>query len=136
MASVFGSSQIVVLPTSYGEGVPKVLLEAAACGRPLIATDVRGCQEIVRDGENGLLVPIKDVQALVRAIITLLQDKTLRERMGARGREIAVNEFTVERIAGETIAVYRRLLANGRDASPRSFLKDVPAMLGRPVKPH
>lgn len=136
MPSVFRSSHMVVLPTSYGEGVPKVLLEAAACARPLIATDVRGCQEIVRDGENGLLIPIKDVHALARSITTLLHDKALRERMGARGREIAVNEFTVERVAAETIAVYHRLLARDRGASPRSFLKDVPAMLGKPVKPN
>jgi glycosyltransferase involved in cell wall biosynthesis len=108
MADVYTSSHIVVLP-SYAEGLPMVLLEAAACARPLIATRVRGCREIVRDGENGLLVPVKDAHALAQAIMVLLNEGALRERMGTRSREIAVTEFGSERIAGETIAVYRRL---------------------------
>jgi glycosyltransferase involved in cell wall biosynthesis len=112
MAGVFAQSQVVVLPTYYGEGLPKVLLEAAACGRPLVATRVRGCQEIVRDGENGLLVPPKDPEALALAIVTLLRDSALRSRMGACGRDIVVKEFSAERIAGETIAVYGQLLGN------------------------
>ena len=113
MADVYASSRIVVLP-SYAEGLPMVLLEGAACARPLIATRVRGCQDIVRDGENGLLVPVKDPQLLAEAIIKLLNDKILRERMGARGREIVVNEFSAARIAGETIGLYRRLLEHDR----------------------
>ena len=121
MADVFASSHIVVLP-SYAEGLPKVLLEAAACARPLIATRVRGCQEIVRDGDNGLLVPLKEPHALAEAVMTLVQSKALRGRMGARGREIAVNEFRVELIADETIAVYDRLLGNGY-APSRSWMK-------------
>jgi glycosyltransferase involved in cell wall biosynthesis len=121
MTDVFASSHIVVLP-SYAEGLPKVLLEAAACARPLIATRVRGCQEIVRDGVNGLLVPLKEPHALAQAVMTLVQSKTLRERMGARGREIAVNEFRVELIADETIAVYDRLLGNGY-APSHSWMK-------------
>jgi glycosyltransferase involved in cell wall biosynthesis len=112
MAEVFASSHIVVLP-SYGEGLPKVLLEAAACARPLIATDVRGCREIVREGESGLLVPAKDPDALAHAILTLVADSALRDRMGRRAREIVVNEYRVERIAGQTIALYHRLLATG-----------------------
>jgi len=117
MADVFASSHIVVLP-SYAEGLPMVLLEGAACARPLIATRVRGCQEIVRNGENGLLVPPQNSHLLAQAIITLLHDKPLRDKMGARGREIVMHEFRAERIAGETIAVYRQLLGNGRGASP------------------
>jgi glycosyltransferase involved in cell wall biosynthesis len=116
MSNVFASSHVVVLP-SYAEGLPMVLLEGAASARPLIATRVRGCRDIVRNGENGLLVPPKDSHALARAIMTLLHDKALREKMGARGRVIVMNEFTAERIAGETIAVYRRLLGNDRAIS-------------------
>lgn len=117
MANVFASSHAVVLP-SYGEGLPKVLLEAASCARPLIATHVRGCVEIVRDGENGLLVPLKDPQALAQAMMALIHNKTLRIRMGARGRNIVVNEFTAEQIARETIHVYRGLLGRERPVSP------------------
>jgi lipopolysaccharide/colanic/teichoic acid biosynthesis glycosyltransferase/glycosyltransferase involved in cell wall biosynthesis len=110
MAGVFEQAQVVVLPTYYGEGLPKVLLEAAACGKPLITTRVRGCTDIVRDGENGLLVAPKDHEALAQAVTTLIQSKALRDRMGARGRDIVMSEFTIEQVAAETIAVYRGLL--------------------------
>ena len=111
MAGVFAASHAVVLP-SYAEGLPKALLEGAACARPLIATRVRGCQEIVRHGENGLLVPLKDPHSLAQAIATILGDKALRQRMGAKGRAIVVNEFGAERVARETIGLYRRLLGD------------------------
>lgn len=119
MAGVFTASHVVVLP-SYGEGLPKVLLEAAACARPLIATNVRGCREIVRDGENGLLVPLKDPQALAQAMTTLLQDRALRDRMGARGREIALKEFRVELVEEATMTLYRRLLGTAGAVSNES----------------
>src|SRR6185369_7738983 len=82
MASVLKKSAIVVLPTVYGEGVPKVLLEAAAVGRPIVATNVRGCREAVRDGVNGLLVAPGDLQQLVQAIVRLLNSRADRERFG------------------------------------------------------
>lgn len=109
MASVFAQSQIVCLP-SYAEGAPTVLIEGAACGRPLVATDVPGCREVVRRGENGLLVPPRNPRALAEAIATLLKDPVLRSRMGARGREIAVQEFSEERVVRETLALYCELL--------------------------
>jgi glycosyltransferase involved in cell wall biosynthesis len=109
MAAILSSAHVVVLP-SYREGLPKVLLEAAACGRAIVAADVPGCREIVRDGENGLLVPAKDASALADAIQRLLQDPTLRARMEGRSREIAVREFSMDRIVQETLAVYRDLL--------------------------
>ena len=108
MLNVYASSHIVVLP-SYHEGLPKVLIEAAACSRPLIATRVRGCQEVVRDGDNGLLVRPRDSLALADAILTLMQDPALQRRMGARARTIAVQEFTCEQIAARTLEVYRGL---------------------------
>lgn len=109
MRQVLSAARVVVLP-SYREGLPKVLLEAAACARPIVAADVPGCREVVRDGDTGILVPPKNVQALAQAITTLLQDPALRERMGRRGRDLVVKEFSVERIASETLALYRELL--------------------------
>ncbi len=108
MARVYTAAHVVVLP-SYHEGLPKVLLEGAASGRPLIATRIRGCQEVVRDGDNGLLVPVRNAVALAAALKTLAEDAALRQRMGARSREIALHEFSQERIADETLALYRRL---------------------------
>ena len=111
MHRVFALSHIACLPTFYGEGLPKVLIEAAACGRPIVATDVPGCREIVRHGENGLLVPARDPGALAEALKQLILDPALRQRMGRRGREIAEAEFSEARVAHETLAVYRSLLA-------------------------
>lgn len=110
MPGVFRQSHVVCLPTSYGEGVPKVLLEAAACGRPIIASDAPGCREIVRHGENGMLVPAKNSEALAAAIDQLLHNPGLRRTMGARGREIAVREFSLDKVVAETLAVYEDLL--------------------------
>lgn len=112
MPRVLASSHIVVLPTYYGEGVPKVLLEAAASARPIVTTNIPGCREVVRDGENGFLVPPKDPAALADAIAALVGDPALRQRFGLRGREIAVNEFRVEKVVAETLAVYRDLLGS------------------------
>ncbi len=111
MPEVLKMASIVVLP-SYREGVPKVLLEAAATGRPIVATDVPGCREVVRHGDNGLLVPARDPSALADAIKTLLENKPLRTRMGIRSREIAVSEFSEERVIEETLNVYRGLLGS------------------------
>jgi glycosyltransferase involved in cell wall biosynthesis len=130
MAGVFAASHAVVLP-SYGEGFPKVLLEAAACARPLIATRVRGCQEIVRDGENGLLVPPRNPEALAQAIVTLLGNKALRERMGARGREIVVKEFRADLIAEATIALYDRLLGRAGIVSLNRDDDETQSLTGR-----
>ena len=99
---------IVCLPSHGGEGIPKVLLEAAACGRALVTTDVPGCREIVRAGENGLLVPLRDVPALAQAIEQLLLQPAERRRMGARSREIAA-EFAQPTVVEATMNLYRRL---------------------------
>jgi glycosyltransferase involved in cell wall biosynthesis len=109
MPRVLASAHIVVLP-SYREGFPKVLLEAAACARPIVATDVPGCREIVQHGVNGLLVPPRDAKALAEAIATLVQDRAMRLRMGTCGREIVKREFSAEQVARETLEVYRELL--------------------------
>lgn len=118
MPAVFRKAHIACLPSYYGEGLPKVLLEAAACGLPIVTTDAPGCREVVRDGRNGLLVPPRDAGALAEAIGKLVQDRALRIRMGASGREIVTQEFSSERIVKETLAVYRELLAQSPSLSP------------------
>ena len=110
MPRVFADSHVVCLP-SYREGLPKALIEAAACGRPIVATDVPGCREIVTNEENGLLVPPRDPVSLAAALRRLIVSPALRESLGRRGREIAVAEFGVEKIVLETLAVYRDLLS-------------------------
>lgn len=112
MPNVLATAHIVVLPTFYGEGIPKILLEAGACGRPVVTTVTPGCTDIVRDGENGFLIPQKDPAALAKAMKVLLENPSLRTRMGTRGRQIVVQEFSAQRMAGQTLAVYRELLQN------------------------
>ncbi len=107
--SVWKQAHVAILP-SRREGLPKSLLEAAACGRPLIATDVPGCREIARHGINALLVPADDAEALAQAIETLRKDPELRTRFGSASREIAVTEYSSARIGREITALYSRLL--------------------------
>ena len=104
--SVWAESHIAVLP-SYREGLPKSLLEAAACGRPIVTSDVPGCREIVRDGENGLLVPVNDPEALARALGRLIDDATLRHGMGERGRRLVEKEFAEPIVTRQTLDLYR-----------------------------
>jgi glycosyltransferase involved in cell wall biosynthesis len=111
MPDVFRQASVVCLPTTYGEGIPKVLIEAAACGRPIVAYDVPGCREVVRDAENGFLVPRGDVAGLASAIRTLLADSELRTDMGRKGRKIAERDFSEEMVFEQTIGVYRELTA-------------------------
>jgi glycosyltransferase involved in cell wall biosynthesis len=113
---VWRRAAIALLPSSYGEGVPKALLEAAACGRPIIASDRPGCRDVVVDGETGLLVPPGDVAALAAAIRTLAGDPALRRRMGAAGRARVMREFAEERVAEQTLALLRSALAGGGEA--------------------
>jgi glycosyltransferase involved in cell wall biosynthesis len=110
MATVLAQSHIVCLP-SYGEGMPKALLEAAACARPIVATDVPGCREVVRNGDNGFLVRSRDAEALAIALEKLLVDPKLRVTMGARGRERVVREFSSEIVNNATLGLYEELLA-------------------------
>jgi glycosyltransferase involved in cell wall biosynthesis len=120
MPAVYAESHIVCLPTFYREGVPKVLIEAAACGRPIVATDTPGCREIVRHGENGLLVPPRSAAALAEALLPLLGDSPRRVAMGQRGRAIAVAGFSTEHVVEATLAVYQELLGAGPVPAPRS----------------
>jgi len=102
---VWARAAIAILPSSYGEGVPKSLLEAASCARPVVASDMPGCREIVVPGETGLLVPPHDVAALAAAIAKLAGDAALRRRMGEAGRARVIAEFADALIADTTLAL-------------------------------
>jgi glycosyltransferase involved in cell wall biosynthesis len=110
MADLLGQVDVVALPTSYGEGVPRVLLEAAAAGLPLVATSAPGCREIVEHDLNGLLVPPGDADALAGALRRLIDSPGLRELMGHRGRRKVLLEFDEQIVNRKTIEVYRELL--------------------------
>jgi glycosyltransferase involved in cell wall biosynthesis len=110
IATVWREAHICVLPSYYREGVPKSLLEAAACGRPIVTSDAPGCREVVQHGHNGLLVPVRNVDALTDAIARLVVDPGLRARMGRAGRALVEDQFGVERVARETMGVYQSLL--------------------------
>lgn len=109
MASVFQRSTFVVLP-SYREGVPKALLEACASGRAIVTTDVPGCREVVRHGENGLLVPARDSRALAGAIEELASNPARRQQMGQAGRARAEAEFSEACVVEATLDLYRDIL--------------------------
>lgn len=109
MPEVIRMSNIVCLPTYYGEGVPKVLIEAAASGRPIVATDIAGCREIVKDGKNGILVREKSVPDLVKAIQKLVNNAGLREEMSLMGRKLVVEYFSSDKVIVDTISVYQDL---------------------------
>jgi mannose/cellobiose epimerase-like protein (N-acyl-D-glucosamine 2-epimerase family)/glycosyltransferase involved in cell wall biosynthesis len=109
IAGLWASAHIAALP-SHREGMPLSLLEAAACGRPLIATDVPGCRDIARSGVNAFLVPRDDTEALADAIDRLAGDATLRRRFGQASRALVENEFSSARIGHDLVDLYRRLL--------------------------
>ncbi len=110
IAQIFAQSHIVVLP-SYREGLPKVLLEAAACGRAIVTSDVPGCRDAIEAGVTGILVPPRDALALADAMERLLRDAPLREQMGRAGRNLAEREFSIEMVVETHLAIYRGLLA-------------------------
>jgi glycosyltransferase involved in cell wall biosynthesis len=111
MPRLIGESILVALPTRYGEGIPRILIEAAACGRALIATDVAGCREIVSSGENGILVSAEaGIDVWANAIDELLHDNDKAARMGLAGRRLVEAEFSDARICRETLALYENLL--------------------------
>jgi glycosyltransferase involved in cell wall biosynthesis len=111
IAPVWAQSHFAVLPTLGGEGLPKSLLEAAACGRPMIATDTPGCREIVLPGKTGLLVPVEDAAALAEAMAKLAAEPELRRLMGAAARQLAESMFSAADIGRQTVALYCSLIS-------------------------
>lgn len=108
MATLLGAVDVVALP-SYREGLPKTLIEAAACAQPLITTDVPGCREVVTDGVDGLLVPVRDAKALAHAIRRLHDDPALARRLGEAAWAKAHTEFDERIVIRRTVDVYREL---------------------------
>jgi len=107
VASLLTSCHVALLPTYYKEGFPKSLLEAAACGLPVVATDVTGCRDICRDGVNGLLIPPRDTDAIVEAVMRLADEPDLRVRFGQESRRLVETRFSEEIVVEQTMALYR-----------------------------
>lgn len=109
MRALYAQVHIVCLP-SYREGLPKALIEAAACGRPVVTTDVPGCREVLIDGETGLRVPARDTAALAAALQRLIEDPELRLRMGSAGRRYVATRFSTAQVIAQTTAIFTALL--------------------------
>jgi glycosyltransferase involved in cell wall biosynthesis len=107
--SLYAKSNIVVLP-SYREGLPKSLIEAAACGRVVVTTDVPGCRDAIEPAITGLLVPARNAMALAVALEQLIKDAETRLSMGKAGRELAEREFGIEKVVATHLEIYKELL--------------------------
>jgi len=107
---IFSNSNIVCLPSFYGEGVPKVLIEGAACGRAIVTTDNPGCRDAILNGKTGLLVPIRNIQALYDAIVYLILNPIERCSMGKQARTYAESQFDVTSVVDKHIRIYKDLL--------------------------
>ena len=127
MPSLYRETSIVCLPTFYREGLPKALLEACACGRPVVTTDVPGCRDVVEHEVNGLLVPIRNSHALADALQALIDDPERRARFGLAGRRRVEEQFGIERVIAQTLALYGRAFGAQHpslSADPPSTISD------------
>jgi glycosyltransferase involved in cell wall biosynthesis len=127
MQALIDKADLVALPTYYGEGVPRILVEAAASGKPLVATDMPGCREIVQPELNGVLIPAHDSGALANAIKGILSDDECRERMGRHSRQLACEQFSEAKVISATLQVYRRALPAGVPIPPTAQVKGTEA---------
>lgn len=107
---VLNQTDIYCLPTHYGEGIPKSIIEALAIGRPVITTNIPGCNKCIIEGENGYLVPIKNAEKLAEKIEVLINNKSLREKMGKNSRALFENEFTLEKVVNRTFELYDKVI--------------------------
>jgi glycosyltransferase involved in cell wall biosynthesis len=110
MPVVLSMASVVCLPSYYREGLPTVLMEASACGRPAVTTDWPGCRDAIIDGVTGLLVKVRDVLSLADALRKLIIDPALRRKMGTAGRSVAEKQFSTEKITTQILAVYKKVL--------------------------
>lgn len=106
MKDVYAQADIICLP-SYREGMPRVLLEAAACGLPIVTTDVPGCRDVVIEGETGFIVPAQSSRLLANALEQLIDNKLLCHKMGVKGREFVVRHCSVDEIVKQTVDLYQ-----------------------------
>jgi glycosyltransferase involved in cell wall biosynthesis len=109
--TVLAISDIFVLPSAYREGIPRVLLEAASMGLPLITTDSPGCREVVEDGVNGFLMSVGDITGLSQMIIKLIEQPGLRRRFGQASHQRMLERFELSIVAAQTRSIYQQLLA-------------------------
>lgn len=110
MAAVYAKADIICLPTYYREGIPKSLIEAAGCGLPIVTTDSPGCNFVVRDNENGFLVPMKNLDDLIDRLIQLIESKALRLRMGERSYQLALEYFDINEVVARHLKIYREAI--------------------------
>lgn len=110
ISKLFSQAHIVALPSYYGEGLPKVLIEAAACGRAVVTTDMPGCRDAIESGVTGLLVPPRDAIALAQAIERLIENTPLRQQMGKAGRVLAERNFGIDKVVAAHLAIYNDLV--------------------------
>jgi glycosyltransferase involved in cell wall biosynthesis len=108
-------SSIVAFPSWYREGVPKSLIEACASGRPIVTCNSIGCKDVVDDGVNGFLVPVRDSDALAEKLRILIEDKDLRIKMGKAAREKAEREFSLDKVVQKHLEIYQSLIKNKAD---------------------
>ena len=109
MVPHYSEASIVCLP-SYREGMPKCLLEGAAAGCAIVTTDTVGCREAILPDRSGLLVPVRDVDALKNALYLLMNNRDLRESFGRSGRQLAIDKFGLDAVIKSTLLIYRDLL--------------------------
>lgn len=109
MKDLICESNMVVLPSYYGEGLPKILIEAAACGKPVITSDHQGCRDAIIPDKTGILVPIKNSKALTKAVNKLLNSPELCEEMGKAGRKLAISKFDIQDVISKHLEIYSEL---------------------------
>jgi len=114
IADIFAKSNIVTLPSFYGEGLPKVLIEAAACGRAVVTTNHPGCRDAIEPDLSGILVPTRDAKALAGAVQYLIHNPEKRKSMGRAGRALAEREFAIEKVVEAHMKIYDDLLLKVR----------------------
>ncbi len=112
MRDLICDSKIVVLPSYYGEGLPKILIEAAACGKPIVTTDHQGCRDAIIPNITGLLIPIRDSRALTSALIKLLNSPDLCKKMGFAARDFAKKNFDIKSVNAKHLSIYSELIKN------------------------
>jgi glycosyltransferase involved in cell wall biosynthesis len=110
MSEVLSQCHIACLPSFYGEGIPKSLLEALAAGLPVVTTDTPGCREVVPNKKNGVLVPPRDIEFLADALTNLIENPNLRKKMGMESRKLAEKEFSIEKVISSTLNLYSGIL--------------------------
>lgn len=114
MPEVFGSCHVVCLPTYRREGIPRALIEAASCGRPIVTFDMPGCREIVQNGVTGFVVPVKDLNAYKSAVKRLINDASLRRQFGLAGRKRVQDMFSLDQVIRQTLDIYNQVCPESR----------------------